>query len=129
MDGRFANNSTRILRRWQKPGDITDVPRLMDGDFTSWGYSMPVTCNVYSSDFLRMKNIIIGYNFSPRLLRGTPISGIRAYAGVQNAFILTPYPGADPEVTSDGNGTATQGFDRNMNPNARIVSMGLQVNF
>jgi TonB-linked SusC/RagA family outer membrane protein len=129
MDGRFANNSTMILRRWQKPGDITDVPRLMDGDFTSWGYSMPVTCNVYSSDFLRMKNIIIGYNFSPRLLRSTPISGIRAYAGVQNAFILTPYPGADPEVTSDGNGTATQGFDRNMNPNARIVSMGLQVNF
>ncbi len=129
MDARFSNNSTKILGRWQKPGDVTDVPRLMDGDFTSWGYSMPVTCNVYSSNYLRMKNIMIGYNFSPRMLSHVSISGVRAYAGVQNLFIITPYPGADPEITSAGNGTVTQGFDRNMNPNARIVSMGLQVNF
>jgi len=129
MDARFSNNSTKILHRWQKPGDVTDVPRLMDGDFTSWGYSMPVTSNVYSSNYLRMKNVTVGYNFSPLVLSHLQISGIRAYAGVQNLFILTPYPGADPEVTSAGNGTVTQGFDRNMNPNARIVSMGLQVNF
>jgi hypothetical protein len=129
MDARFSNNSTKILHRWQKPGDVTDVPRLMDGDFTSWGYSMPVTSNVYSSNYLRMKNLTVGYNFSPLVLSRLAISGIRAYAGVQNLFILTPYPGADPEVTSAGNGTVTQGFDRNMNPNARIVSMGLQVNF
>ena len=129
MDARFANNSTKILRRWQKPGDITDVPRLMDGDFTSWGYSMPITANVYSSNYLRMKNIALGYNFSPGFLSRIQVTGVRAYAGVQNLFILTPYPGADPEITSNGNGTATQGFDRNMNPNARTYSLGMQVNF
>lgn len=129
MDERFSNNSTRILQRWQKPGQVTDVPRLMDGDFTSWGYSMPITANVYSSNYLRMKNIMLGYTISSRALNLLKVSGIRAYGGVQNLFILTSYPGADPEITSNGNGTATQGFDRNMNPNARIFQVGLQVNF
>jgi len=55
MDARFSNNSSIILNRWRKPGDITDIPKVQDGDFTSWGYSLPITANVYSSDYLRLK--------------------------------------------------------------------------
>jgi hypothetical protein len=90
---------------------------------------MPVTSNVFSSDYIRLKNIALGYNLPLHMLNQMKIEAIRVYAAVQNLFIITPYPGADPEVTTSGNGTATQGFDRNMNPNARVISMGLQVTF
>lgn len=129
MDGRFANNDTKILARWQKPGDVTDVPRVQDGDFTSWGYSLPITANVYSSDFVRLKNLTVSYNLPVPLLQKMQISSLKIYAGGQNLAIRTSYPGADPEVTTTGNGTATQGFDRNMMPNARILTVGIKMGF
>jgi TonB-linked SusC/RagA family outer membrane protein len=129
MDGRFANNATRIMARWQKPGDITDVPRVEDGDFTSWGYSLPITANVYSSDFIRLKNLTISYNLPASLVQKMQISSVKIYASGQNLAISTKYPGSDPEVTTTGNGTATQGFDRNMMPNARILTVGIKVGF
>ncbi|MEO5997067.1 MAG: SusC/RagA family TonB-linked outer membrane protein [Chitinophagaceae bacterium] len=129
MDGRFANNSTIILARWQKPGDITDIPRVQDGDFTSWGYSLPITANVYSSDYIRLKNVTVSYNLPAPLIQKMQISGIKIYASGQNLAMHTNYPGADPEVTTTGNGTATQGFDRNMMPNARIFTVGIKVGF
>ena len=129
MDMRFQNNSVKVLDRWQKPGDITDVPKVVDGDITSWGYSTPLTCNVYKSDYARLKNVSLGYNFPRKWLDRIKFSSIRLYVSGQNLAIVTPYPGADPEVTSSGNATATQGFDKNMTPNARTYAVGLQVGF
>lgn len=129
LDHRFQNNSTKVLDRWQNPGDITDVPRLQDGDITSWGYSIPITANVFSSDFVRLKNMAIGYTLPSEFVNRAKISNVRAYVSGQNLFMITPYPGADPETTSTGNASATQGFDKNMTPNARIFTFGLQVGF
>lgn len=129
MDHRFQNNSVKVLDRWQKPGDITDVPRLQDGDITSWGYSIPITANVFRSDFLRLKNMSLGYTLPNELINRAKISQVRAYVSGQNLYLITPYPGADPETTSTGNASATQGFDKNMTPNARIFTFGLQVGF
>jgi TonB-linked SusC/RagA family outer membrane protein len=129
MDSRFANNSTMILRRWRKPGDITDVPKVQDGDFTSWGYSLPITANVYSSDYIRLKNLTISYIIPEKILKKAQISDMSIFISGQNLLLFTPYPGADPEVTSTDNTSATQGFDRNMMPNAKIYTIGLKVNF
>ena len=129
MDARFANNSTKILNRWRKPGDMTDVPKVQDGDFTSWGYSLPLTCNVYSSDYIRLKNVTLSYMLPEKWLKKAQISDASIFVSGQNLLLFTPYPGADPEVTSVDNSSATQGFDRNMMPNAKIYSVGLKVNF
>jgi len=129
MDARFANNSTMILRRWRKPGDITDVPKVQDGDFTSWGYSLPLTCNVYSSDYIRLKNVTLSYSLPEKLMKKAQIADMSIFISGQNLLLFTPYPGADPEVTSTDNSSATQGFDRNMMPNAKIYTIGLKVNF
>ena len=129
MDNRFANNSTLILNRWQKPGDITDVPRVQDGDFTSWGYSLPITANVYSSDYVRLKNITFSYNLPDKYLKKLQLSNLKFYVSGQNLALITSYPGSDPEVTTTDNATATQGFDRNMTPNAKTITVGLKINF
>ncbi len=129
MDYRFQNNSTLILNRWQKPGDITDVPRVQDGDITSWGYSIPITANVYKSDFVRLKNLALGYTLPNALTSKAKIDRIRVYSSIQNALLFTPYNGSDPEVSSSGNATTTQGFDKNVTPNARTFTFGIQATF
>jgi TonB-linked SusC/RagA family outer membrane protein len=129
MDFRFMNNSTMVLNRWRKPGDVTDIPKVQDGDFTSWGYSLPITANVYSSDYIRLKNLTLTYSLPTKFLKKAQISDMSFFVSGQNLLLLTPYPGADPEVTSQNNSSATQGFDRNMMPNAKIYTVGLKVNF
>ena len=129
MDCRFPNNSTLILSRWQKPGDVTEVPKVEDGDFTSWGYSLPITANVYSSNYVRLKNLSISYNLPEKLMKKLQLSNMKLYVSGQNLAIITPYPGADPEVTTTDNTSATQGFDRNMTPNAKTFTVGLKINF
>ncbi len=129
MDHRFMNNSTLVLRRWRKPGDVTDVPKVQDGDFTSWGYSLPITANVYSSDYIRLKNLTLTYSLPEKFAKKAQIADMSIFVSGQNLLLLTPYPGADPEVTSQNNSSATQGFDRNMMPNAKIYTVGLKVNF
>ena len=57
------------------------------------------------------------------------LSDMSLFLSGQNLLLFTPYPGADPEVTSTDNTSATQGFDRNMMPNAKIYTIGLKVNF
>lgn len=129
MDYRFQNNGVKILDRWQKAGDVTDVPKVQDGDITSWGYSLPITANVYKSDFIRLKNVTLGYTLPKTLMEKLKIESARLYVSGQNLAIITPYPGSDPEVSSTGNATATQGFDKNMTPNARTFTLGIQVGF
>ena len=129
MDARFANNSTMILKRWRKPGDLTDIPKVQDGDFTSWGYSLPLSCNVYSSDYIRLKNVTLSYSLPEKFTKKAQIADMSIFVSGQNLLLFTPYPGADPEVTSQDNSSATQGFDRNMMPNAKIYTIGLKVNF
>ena len=85
-NGRFAtyNQSRRLLDRWKKPGDITDIPR--HGVFTEFDSRL-----LENASFLRLKNLMIAYSF-PKL---------RIYAQAQNLFTLTPFSGLDPEGVSN----------------------------
>ncbi|GAB7086914.1 TonB-dependent receptor [Marinifilum fragile] len=74
------------------------------------------------ASFLRIDNITLGYNFT-KLLK--PLLGFdfnaRAYASVQNAFVITDYSGLDPEVNG--------GIDNDVYPRPRTFLFGLNVKF
>lgn len=74
------------------------------------------------ADFLRIDNITLGYNFTKLLkpLLGFDINA-RAYASVQNAFVITDYSGLDPEVNG--------GIDNDVYPRPRTFLFGLNVKF
>ncbi|MEA5461993.1 TonB-dependent receptor [Arcicella sp. LKC2W] len=128
-DQRAWNNHTDILNRWQKEGDVTNIPRLVFGDNISNGSSTPISENVEKGDFIRMRNISLGYTFKKGLLEKAKISSLRLYAQVQNAFIITGYTGADPEISTNRNSNIAPGVDRNSTPQARTYTAGLSVNF
>ncbi len=96
-NGRFAsyNQSRRLLDRWQKPGDITDIPR--HGEYTEFDSRL-----LEDASFLRLKNLMVSYSLPRNLLAKTGfISGLRIYAQAQNLLTWTGFSGLDPESTSN----------------------------
>ncbi|MCU0450951.1 MAG: TonB-dependent receptor [Bernardetiaceae bacterium] len=136
LDQRMWNNSTEILSRWRQPGNQTTVPRLVYTDNTSNGSAFAMTRNVERGDFVRVRNLNLGYTLPASVLKKLSLTNARVYAQVQNAFVFTNYTGSDPEVSANGNGglgaSATNigaGVDRNSLPQARTYAFGLNITF
>ena len=92
-NGRFAtyNQSRRLLDRWQKPGDLTDIPR--HGVYTEFDDRL-----LEDASFMRLKNLSLSYAFPAALLRKTRcISGLRIMLQAQNLLTFTKFTGLDPE--------------------------------
>jgi len=128
-DQRFWNSSTDVLRRWTKAGENTDIPKIIFGDNVSNGSSFPLDINVFKGDFVKLRTLSLSYNLPKPLLDKVGINNLRFYVSGNNLAIFSSYPGPDPEVSSNGNGTTNQGIDRNTVANARTVTFGLNVGF
>ena len=128
-DGRYFNSGTFIKSRWQKPGDITEIPKLQYTDNVSSGFSFAATSKVEKGDYLKLKNIQFAYNVPLQnvKLQGK-ISSARVYVQAVNLYTLTKYRGSDPEISINGN-SIHSGKDQNVPPNAQVFSAGVQVGF
>ncbi len=129
FDQRFWNNSIEVLSGWRKPGDITNIPKPVYGDNISNGSGLPMSFNVFKGDFIKLKNVTLGYNVPQSVIAKAKITSARFYVSGQNLLIFTKYPGPDPEVSSNGNGSIGQGIDRNTVANGRTISFGLNIGF
>ncbi|MBI6116799.1 SusC/RagA family TonB-linked outer membrane protein [Salegentibacter maritimus] len=102
LNGDGQKPSSIWLDRWTPNNTNTDVPRLIDGIN---GPSMPQNSTtsywLQSTDYLRMKNLQLGYNLQDDLLENWNISKLRIYYTAQNLFTITNYlDGWDPEAPS-----------------------------
>jgi TonB-linked SusC/RagA family outer membrane protein len=128
-DQRFWNNSTDVLDRWTETNTDGSIPRVVFGDNISNGSAIPISENVEKGDFLRIRNITLGYRLPTRLLERANIASLRVYGTANNAFLFTGYNGTDPEVSTNGNINLSPGVDRNTVPMARSFSVGVNVGF
>ncbi|MCB2378156.1 TonB-dependent receptor [Hymenobacter sp. BT635] len=130
----FLNNGTEILDRWTAPGQNTDVPKLvyLNSDFINQNNSAN-TRFVEKGDFIRLQNITLGYTLPQSLIGRTGLSRIRVYVQAQNIATITNYSGVDPEVNQNTGqallGNTQAGIDFNANPQQRVITGGLNVNF
>ncbi|MBC9913774.1 SusC/RagA family TonB-linked outer membrane protein [Chitinophaga varians] len=128
-DQRYWNNGVEVLDRWQKPGDVSETPKLVNGDNISNGSSFAIAANVFKGDFLKLRTVGLTYILPETALKSIHLSGAKVYVRGQNLAVMTKYPGPDPEVSSNGNNASGQGIDRNTLGNGRTVTVGLNVNF
>jgi hypothetical protein len=135
-DNRNWNNSKDALNRWTKPGDNAEWPRVVFGDNVSNGSSMVISNNVEKGDFIKGRNISLGYTVPESLVERASLRSIRVYASVLNAFTITNYSGFDPEIQSNngaGNDRGDQvvngapSVDRNAAPLARTINVGINI--
>lgn len=131
-DNRFWNNVTDILDYWKKPGDNARWPKPIWGDNVSNGSALAMDINAFKGDFAKLKSVTLGYGLPQTLTSRLHIASLRAYVSAQNLAIITNYPGPDPEVASNGSGTAgniAQGVDRNTLANGRTITLGVNLGF
>lgn len=129
LDQRFWNNSVDVKGRWQKSGDNAQIPRVVYNDNISNGSAFPIDANLFNGDFLRFRNIALGYSLNKKLIDKMRIGSLRVYLQAQNPFIITKYPGSDPEISVNGGSALTPGVDRNTIGQTRTVTFGLNVGF
>ena len=129
LDQRFWNNFQEIKSRWTKPGDVTDIPRIVYGDNISNGSAFPITRNLYDGSFFRVRTLALGYTLPAKWTQKVSLSNVRVYTQVLNPFIITSYPGIDPEISVNGSAALTPGVDRNSVGQARTYTFGINVGF
>jgi TonB-linked SusC/RagA family outer membrane protein len=128
-DNRNWNNAREVTTRWTKAGEITNIPRYVFGDNVSNGSALVISENVEKADFLKARNIALGFTLPSSVVERAGLASFRIYAAVQNAFTVTGYNGFDPEVSANGNGNGNPSVDRNSVPQARTVVFGVNVGF
>ncbi len=129
LDQRFWNNTTEILNRWTTAGQVTDIPKVVYGDNYSNGSAIPISANVESGAYAKLKTASLGYRIPPAFLSKAGIASIRVYAQVYNLLTLTKYKGSDPEISSNGSSNTAPGDDRNSVPSGRTFTFGINVGF
>ena len=123
----FDNQTREQLDRWRKPGDITNVPQLRLGKGNGISASSRY---IYDGDYIRLKNLTIGYNIPAKFLQRAKLSSARLYVTGVNLLTFTKYEGWDPEVNTDYRaGNRNQGGDFYAAPQIKNVSFGLNVGF
>lgn len=98
---------------WGSDNPTGTRPNMLMGKASnySWG-----DYNIEKADFLRMKNITLGYTVPTQKISW--LSHLRIYVSVDNLFVLTKYNGLDPETDSFA------GY-----PNQRSFSFGTNISF
>ena len=120
----WDNLSTIVLDRWQKPGDITDVPRM--------SYNCRSGADAISSRFiedgsyLRIGEITLGYRLPASWASMARMTNARVYFSGRNLHTFTHYSGYNPDVNSAGSdANIVMGTDYYAYPLARTFSLGV----
>lgn len=117
-----SNMFSEILNAWNY-NVRSGHPRISWLDDNNQNYSRASAYWLETGDYLRLKNVTLGYTLPARWLRGAGVDlSVRLYAGAENLFTFTSYSGFDPEVGSHG-------VDGGAYPVARTFIIGLNVNF
>lgn len=105
------------LRRWQQPGDITDIPKIM------WDQQLRVTDkDLINASYFAIKNITLGYTFPKDWLTKIKMDNIRVYATANNLELFSHLKGMDPQY----NFTGTVGYTYTP---SRTYSIGIDIKF
>ena len=122
----YDNQSIDQLRRWQQPGDITDVPqaRLFGGNGTAES-----TRYLDEADFIRLRNLTLGYTIPSQTVEKIGFSKLRVYLTGVNLLTFTDYKFEDPEARSDVNDSRNPGSTFYSSPPAKTFTIGLNINF
>ena len=118
------------LNRWQKPGDVTDIPRLTTNPASNnYGGVVQNLSDRYLEDgsFLRLRTLSLGYTVPAETVAKARLNSLRVYVQAANLFTLTPYSGLDPEVNSQSGVANTKNFDWATVPQPRTFQVGVTV--
>lgn len=120
----YNNLSTDILKRWQKSGDITNVPRLSDGSDATDLIGQYSTRWLVSSNMLEISTAILSYDIPKKWLRNYGIGGLKVYVSGENLLTFAARKGLFPRQYVSGYSNNGDTYAP-----ARVFTAGINLNF
>ncbi len=118
-----------IANRWTPQNPTSDVPRAGSDAITN----IPSNSEyVEDGSHLRLKTAKLSYNLPMNKLGWKGVKNMAVYASGTNLLLISNFRLIDPETSRfgrEGLGNIAQGFSNGEYPNARVLSLGLNVTF
>lgn len=105
------------LRRWQKPGDVTDVPRIEIA-----GTNITNDRYLINASYFAIKNITLSYSLPKALVSKARLQGVRVFGSFDNVALWSHLNGMDPQYNFSGS------TDFSYTPN-KTLQVGFELNF
>ncbi len=121
----YFNGIEKLMERWQQPGDVTDIPKM---EFAFRPHNSVSTSSrvLFKGDYLRVKDVVLGYRLPASLLSRLKLTGASVYARGTNMFTYAFDPdtreGFDPE-------TQANGYTGLETPPIKSIVFGINLNF
>jgi TonB-linked SusC/RagA family outer membrane protein len=120
----YYQGAASLMDRWQKPGDVTNVPRMRYSTSTSGTGSGTSTRFLYDGDYVRLRDLVVGYNIDRSSAEklgfdsiGFNVKGTNLWTWVKDDGLQT-----DPEVAFSGQWEI-------YTPIIKSISVGLNLKF
>lgn len=110
-----------ILNAWKQPGDITDVPRLENGNVEL--VQTQSDRFITDASFMAIRNASLGYTFSPALLDKIDLNSLRVSVTGENLFLKSKRDGLDTQYNLAGTAPGDDFVP------GRIFSLGVNLSF
>jgi hypothetical protein len=125
-NGGRAFNTLRSVyeNRWTTPGQITSVPRPINGNAEVLGSGITAGSRMYEdASYIRLKTISLGYTLPKALTSKLKVASIRLYLQAYNLYTWTKWTGFDAEWLNLGNG------NNGIVPQPRTIVGGIKLGF
>jgi TonB-linked SusC/RagA family outer membrane protein len=109
------------LNAWRQPGDVTDVPRLENGNVTQ--VQTQSDRFITDASFFNLRNVSLSYRFDKSLVDDLGLSNLAINLTGENLFFKSKRDGLNPQGSVNG---LSQGGNFQI---TRIISLGLNLSF
>ena len=124
-DNAIRNNDLRSVDYWSPRNPNGKYPRIISGTHSTVEPAM-----YESRSFVRLQDVSLAYNFSPKILTKIKAQSISIYASGKNLATWTKWEGWDPEVLSNNGANENQGrIVTDGRPVLRGFTFGVHLNY
>lgn len=114
---------TTFDKRWTPENPSDKYPRIYNRENEYWAKPYDNdgrnTYFLYNTDYVRLKNIELGYTFNFPKVKNAGISNLRVYVNATNLFTIDGVKVQDPEATDTGK----------QYPQRRVMNFGASITF
>lgn len=100
LGGYPQNDPLYVTQRWEKPGDLTNIPKASVNLSTS-NYN---SSQLDDASYVRLKNISFSYNLPNRVTGKLGLKSFRLYINGENLFVIANKNRFDPELSGNSIG-------------------------
>ena len=123
--------SLEDLAYWNEGGNGKSPKAMWSPFSTGDAVVVPTDWAMDDASFLRLQSVTLGYTLPRTLTKKIGVERFRLYVTGTNLFVISDYPGFDPEVSSYARNSSysglTPGIDFSSYPKSRAFTFGVNI--